>query len=442
MAGGGIVANAFNLAVVNLGGAASTAQGREGGELSVGIDRIGRTFSFGASAVLATPGFRDVAAMNDDPVPTRQITANAAYYMGRLGSIGVAWVQIDRPASATLVSLLGPPGSTPPGGPQPPSGVATENGSLPFLPAETSEVLTASYSVQLFHRMFLFADAFHDFARGGGDGASIGVTIPLGRRTSVSAGGNYQSGSPASGQVQVQQNVVNIGDVGYQAYLADGGSSHEFGQLLYKSPWALFTAGVDHSDGETTFRLEAQGAVSFADNRLFASNTVNQSFAVVDTDGVAGVHVLYENRPDGVTDASGRLLVPDLLSWDVNHLSIDPADVPIDAQVPYTERLVRPPDRSGVVVKFPIRKTNGALVVLVDETGHPIPVGSTATLRATGIVAPVGYDGEAFVENLGKTNQIDVQLPNDGRCIVAFSYAPSPGEIPKIGPLTCRKIEP
>jgi outer membrane usher protein len=231
---------------------------------------------------------------------------------------------------------------------------------------------------------------------------------------------------------------VNIGDWGYQAYLSGGNGDHEFGQLQYKSPWALVTAGVDHLDGETTVRLDAQGAFSFADNRLFASNTVTDSFAVVDTGGVGDVRVLYENRDDGKTDSSGRLLVPDLRAWDVNRLGIDPADVPIDAQVPYTERLVRPPDRSGVVVKFPIRRTNGALIVLVDATGHPLPVGSTATLEATGLAAPVGYDGQAFVEGLAKQNRVVVQLPNDGKCVVSFAYAPIAGQIPKIGPLTCR----
>ena len=300
-------------------------------------------------------------------------------------------------------------------------------------------MLTASYSVQLFQNVSVFATGFHDFARGGGGGASIGVTIPLGRRTSVSSTGSYQSGSPAYGQVQAQQSATNIGDWGYQAYVAAGGVDHEFGQLQYKSPWALLTVGLDHSAGGTTYRLEAQGALSLADNWLFASNAeFHDSFAVVDTDGVRGVHVFYENRPYGATDARGRLLAPDLLSWDVNRLSIDPADVPIDAQTPSMERLVRPPDRSGVVVKFPIRRTNGALLVLVDETGHPLPIGSTATLRATGSSAPVGYDGEAFLEGLAQHNQLVVQLPNDGRWVVSFDYAPVPGDIPKLGPLTCR----
>ena len=437
MAGGGIVANAFNFAVVNIGGAASAAQGHPGGELSVGIERMGRVFSFGASGIFATSDFRDIAAMNGEPVPLRQLSANATAYIGKWGSLGVAYVEVDQPPVSSQVTVTGPPAFNPPGGPSPPSGVGLGNGSLPFLPLENAKVLTATYSVQLRH-VYVYATGFHDFTRGGGDGLSIGLTVPLGRRSSITASANEQTGSPAYGQIEAQQSAVNIGDWGYQAYLASGNGDHEFGQLQYKSPWALVTAGVDHLGGATTFRLDAQGAFSFADNRLFASNTVTDSFAVVDTNGVGGVQVLYENRPDGKTDAGGRLLVPDLRAWDVNRLGIDPADVPIDAQVPYTERLVRPPDRSGVVVRFPIRRTNGALLVLVDATGHPIPVGSTATLEATGVGAAVGYDGQAFVEGLGKQNRLIVQLPNDGKCVVAFAYAPVAGQIPKIGPLTCR----
>jgi outer membrane usher protein len=439
MAGGGIVANAFDFAIINLGGAASRSQGVTGGELSVGVQRLGHTFSFGASAVLATTGFRDIASMNADPAPTRQITANASLSFGKWGTAGLAWLDVDRPAAAaSQVGLTGPPAFNPPGGPQPPSDVGLGGASLPFLPAQTSRILTGSYSVRAPHDIFIYADAFHDFARKGGSGASIGISIPLGRRGSASASGNYQGSSPAYGQVQAQQNVVNIGDVGYHAFASGPSSPHEFGEVDYKSPWSLLSAGVDHLNGSTSFRAQAQGAVSFADGAFFPSNTIDQSFAVVDT-GVRGVHVLYENRDVGRTDSSGRLLAPDLRSWDVNRLSIEPADVPIDAQVPYTERQVRPPDRSGIVVKFPIRKTNGALLMLVDEAGRPIPVGSSATLEATGVDYTIGYDGQAFVEGLQAQNRLVVLLPEGGRCVVGFAYAPLAGDIPKLGPLTCRR---
>jgi outer membrane usher protein len=81
------------------------------------------------------------------------------------------------------------------------------------------------------------------------------------------------------------------------------------------------------------------------------------------------------------------------------------------------------------------------LLVLIDESGHPLAVGSAATLQATGVSVSIGYDGQAFVENLSEQNRVVVQMPNDGRCVADFHYTPAPGEIPKIGPLTCRRSD-
>lgn len=232
--------------------------------------------------------------------------------------------------------------------------------------------------------------------------------------------------------------MVNIGDVGGQVSATAGSPARRLAELDYKSPWALLSAGADHSFGQTAYRATAQGALSFVDGGLFASNTINDSFAVVDTNGARGIHVLDENRPVGTTDASGRLLVPDLRSYDVNRIGIDPRDVPPDADVGQTTRLVRPQDRSGVVVRFRVRPSHGALLRLVIPGGGPIPLGSAATLLATGTTVPVGYDGEAFVQNLGARNRLSVVEPNGRTCTVAFAYRPQPRVLPTIGPLPCR----
>jgi outer membrane usher protein len=160
---------------------------------------------------------------------------------------------------------------------------------------------------------------------------------------------------------------------------------------------------------------------------------------VVDTSAVPGIRVSSENRPVEPTDGASRVLVPDLRSYDVNRLSIDPDDVPVDATVPFVTREVRPQDRSGVVVRFPVRVSHGALLRLVDESGRPLPVGSAAALAATGAAVPVGYDGEAYVEDLGPNNTLTVERPDERRCVVHFGYTPKPGEIPTLGPLVCRE---
>jgi outer membrane usher protein len=444
MAGGGVAVNVFNQGVINVAAATSNGSGRTGALVSSGGQRTGQVFSFGASATLADHNFRDIATVNGDPVPRRLLNANAGLALGRFGSFGIAYTGIDRDAVPAPISFFAPPGSFFPQTTTLPGSVLSASGGVfTFLPAQHAAILSASYSVPI-GNMSLYATGFYDFATGGSSGVLFGLTIPLGSRssinTSVGAGSGTNSGFA---QVQVEQSAVSIGDWGYQAFASAGSPNHGFAQLQYKSPWALVTAGVDRLDKQTALRAEAQGALAFADGGLFASNTINDSFAVVDTNGAEGISVLAENREVGRTDSAGRLLVPDLRSFDLNHIAIEPTDVPVDATIPYTTLDVRPQDQSGVVVRFPVKKSNGALLRLVDDVGSPLLIGSVATLTATGTAVPVGYGGEAFVEDLAPhDNQISVQAPDGRRCVVAFNYQAVPGEIPAIGPLACREKVP
>ena len=199
-------------------------------------------------------------------------------------------------------------------------------------------------------RVSFYATEFRTFTGAGTNGLQVGMIVPMGRNRSVSASG----ASDGSRQVQVQQTASQVGDWGYQAYVAGGNSNHEFVQGQYKAPLGLFTAGVDRNYGMTTLRVESQGAISFADKALFASNEIYDSFAVVDTRPLENIRVYQENRYAGTTGSSGRVLVPDLRAFELNHLSIEPTDVPADVALISDKRALRPQDRSGVVVKFPI----------------------------------------------------------------------------------------
>ena len=134
--------------------------------------------------------------------------------------------------------------------------------------------------------------------------------------------------------------------------------------------------------------------------------------------------------------------MPDLRSFDVNHIAINPDDIPPDPSILVGALDVRPQDRSGVVVKFPVQVSHGALLLLVDETGAVVPLGSIATLVATGEIVPVGFDGNAYVLDLGPHNELAVEMPKGERCIIAFDYKAIPGDIPTIGPLRCLRQKP
>jgi outer membrane usher protein len=434
MGGAGFAVNLHNFAILNVAVAGSTGPGSAGKLLSAGLQRNGAVLSLGVSATMADSHFRDVAAANGDLVPRLQLNANAGLTLERWGSFGVAYSSLDRDAAPSPVPIVVPPGST----------LATNefavDGVSYLQPAQHAHVLTLSYSVQV-GIASVFATGYRDFAQAGSSGVLIGLTIPLGRRASASANVGRASGATTE-QFQVQQSASRVGEWGYQAYVSHGPDLHEFAQGQYMSPWALVTAGVDHAGPQTSIRMEAQGALSYVDGGLFPSNTINDSFAVVDTNGLGKVRVLSENQVMGRTDSAGRLLVPDLRAFEINHLAIDPQDVPVDTTIGFTTLDVRPQDRTGVVVKFPVKVSHGALLRLVDAAGKPLPVGSAATLKTSGVAAPIGYDGEAYVVDLTAHNQLTVDLADGGRCAVAFEYTVVKGVIPTIGPLACGEVKP
>ena len=413
MAGAGGVQQIGHFGVVNFAAAGSSGWGHSGFEVVGGAQRIGRVFSLGGSATIATRDFRDIATMNGEGISRKQISGFSSVYLRRFGSLGVAYAGIDQAAPAAQIS------------------------STPVFP-QHSKIVSANYSVTVHHLTF-YATEFKNVATSqGSNGLQAGIMIPFGRRSSVNVSGT----SDGSAQIQAQQSAALIGEWGYNAYVSAGNSNHAFGQVQYKSPSALLTAGVDESGGSTTLRMETQGAVSIADHGVFASNTIYDSFAIVDTGPVSHVHVLQENRDVGKTNSSGRLLVADLRSFDLNHLAITATDVPADVTLDTATRTMRPQDRSGVVVRFPVKFSHAALVQLVDEHGRAIPVGSSATLVGSTETVPVGYDGSAYVEDLSAKNEVKVVRADGASCTVRFEYKALAGEIPSIGPLRCVEKRP
>ncbi len=445
--GAGVAVNLFNLGVLNASAAASQSAGRTGTQFSLGAQRSARVLSLGASATVASRDYMDTAAANGDPVPRLQLSASAAASFSRYGTFGIAYTGIDSDTPARPIDVFIPAGE-----PVISNGIVV-SGTTVLQQAQHAHVLTASYSVQI-RNMSISLTATRDFSQGGNSALLASLTIPLGTRSSVSVSGGSGGGSGTGlgtgtgtqsefaspyGQVQFQQSASAIGDWGASAFASTQVPAQAFAQAQYMAPFALLTGGVARTGTLTSARLEQQGAVSVIDGGVFPSNTVNDSFAIVDTSGTPNIHVQYQNRDAGATDASGRLLVPGLQSYGDNKISILPTDLPPDTTVDATTKEVRPPDRSGVIVSFPMKVSHGALLHLVDRKGAVLPLGSIVTLNSTGATFPVGYDGEAYLVDLQPHDAIDVLLPDRvTHCHADFDYRARPGDIPDIGPLPCQ----
>ena len=418
---GGALFGLGRLGVLSLNVSASTAAtglgAMSGGQLAIGYELIARPISFNLSAIKATRGYRDIAARAGDPPPRSSILALVSFDLRRLGSLSVGLTRSDTSFS------LGPRAQAFQ------QRVGTFSTSF-----DRATLLTATYIVRLGRGIDLYANCLRDFDRAGSMVAVVGATIILGTRTTASAA-LTSNDHGTDGSAQSYRPVTEPGDFGYRLLANSGAAALVLAEARYRGNWGEVSAGIERVQGQVAGRAGLQGSIVIADGGLLAGNTLNGSFAIVDT-GLPDVAVLRDNRPAGRTDAQGRLLVPNLRAFEANRLSIDPLSLPDDALPGVVALNVRPRGQVGVTAHFEARHVRAARVRIIDARGVAMPAGSRAILNDTGEEVPVGYDGEVYLTDLGAHNRLTIALSEARTCTATFdaeSQLP-----PLIGPVICR----
>lgn len=268
-----------------------------------------------------------------------------------------------------------------------------------------------------------------------------GVTVALDERTTWSTS-VQRDRNQTFGIIDASRPIDGDGGFGWHTQARagqDGGGLVEAGWL-----GRLGQATVGASDiGPGRYGYaDVNGALVLMGGHAFASRRIDDAFAVVSTEGTPDIPVLQENRRTGVTDDRGLLLVSRLNAWQDNRLAIDPIDLPADARIQRVEAVVAPADRSGVLVRFPVRYVRAASVVLVDTRGAPLPVG-TRVDTGRGDPAWVGYDGMTYLDSLqGAHTPLRATLPDGSTCTARLDYPASATQLPRLGPIACMGTPP
>lgn len=302
---------------------------------------------------------------------------------------------------------------------------------------EESQVVGASYSQQVFKNVSLYASAFADLEKKDNFGVFAGLSMPLGGDYSASAGVDSSGGAARVTASVAKSERLENGNFSWRAQTSEGQSSHRSASATYRSPWARFEAGVQQADKDFRATAQVDGAIAIAGGGVFASNRIDDSFAIVDA-GAPGVQVLHENRKYGKTNSQGKILVTGLNSYEKNSIAIDPASLPVDARIPATKEIVVPASQSGVKVDFGIKTdANASLVNFVGASGAPLEVGLIGRLNGSDQEIVIGYDGQAYVEGLGRSNEITVDMGDGRECRATFKYQAKKGEQSVIDGVPC-----
>ncbi len=254
-----------------------------------------------------------------------------------------------------------------------------------------------AYSRSLGPRVQAYASALHALAGSGGDNVVIGFSAIFGRGTS---GGVQWTQDERAGAASFGVQHSPDGKLGWSYGAAADGRDKGIrqAQVAVATERGSFGLGAAGFGSHAAASASVQTGIALLDGHSYWTRPVQQSFAAVETGEVAGVHVYRENQLVGTTGAGGRLLVPDLLPFTANQLSIDDHDLPMGVSLLSADSRTVPPANAGVSVRFAVSAEKSQAFRLVDSQGVPIAAGTLLRLDGQPLPLPVGYDGLVYAE--------------------------------------------
>lgn len=387
--------------------AGSHSRSSNGGLILLGIDRQARPWSLGARTQWTTHDFTQVGLLPQQLAPVQLSSFTVGYTAGTAGSIGIAYVtQHNRDQADARIATLS---------------YSVSLGRIGSFSVSAVRNLVGDVNTTIFALLSIPLDPSTSvsfspqFVRGGSSGNRNDFTTTLQRNLPLGEGYGYRLLSRSDGSKQASYSLQN--NVG------------------------TYTVEAAQSLGATATRLNVSGGVALLGGDAFLSRRIDQSFAVARIPDYPNVRILVDNQPAGRTDASGNALIPRLRAYDRNVISIDQRDVPLDAEIGALKLEAVPYFRSGVGLRFPIKRSRGATLTIQLDDGKPLPVGASVQIVGEDKTYAVGYDGEAYVVGLGPTNRLRASWRGQS-CEFDVPFTASTDPLPHLGTFICKGVKP
>jgi outer membrane usher protein len=242
--------------------------------------------------------------------------------------------------------------------------------------------------------------------------------------------------------VQIQKDLPAGSGTGYRLLAGNDvqGARLEAGYAL-QTDVGNASVEVGQVGRSTAYRLTASGGVGLVEGHGFLSRRLSESFGLAQVPGYPGIGVYVNQQLVGRTDAQGLAVVPRLLPYQRNALTIESTELPLDADIRSTQVEASPYFRSGLLFKFDVQRTRSALVTIELEGGSPLPVGAVVRLGEGTEEFPVAQRGEVYITGVAATNRIQA-LWKGQTCTMDFELPTADTPIQHAGPLRCAGVKP
>jgi len=262
----------------------------------------------------------------------------------------------------------------------------------------------ATVTAQVARKVYAFGRATRSrFDNGWHTEVSVGVSVALAARTNATASIASIDGRAAA-NFEAQRSLPLGEGIGYRLQAASGSDDSAGARLQYQSRYGRAEVARETVNGSAGSSATVAGGIIAIGGAVFASRPVEDGFAVIRVPGVGGVRGFLSNQEVGRTNRRGDLLIPNLLPYYANRLSIADQDVPLDHGVSEVEQAVAPPYRGGAVVVFSAGQIQGVAGTVTIVQGDKVVVPEFGDLVVVDgerrIESPVGRGGSFYLEDL------------------------------------------
>lgn len=251
------------------------------------------------------------------------------------------------------------------------------------------------------------------------------------------------SGAGTTAAVTLQRPASSqVPSLGYLLSASGGtGGASGFVSADYRGQYGDLLTDAGISSGTRSYSANAAGGIVFINGKLFATQALTDSYALVDAGGLANVRILANGVVAGRTDRNGFLVVPNIGSYYDNTISIFSADAPIDYSIDAQSEHLAPMYKSGGIVRFGLNRVRPVTGNLIARVGGHEMIPAFGILEVSSGVqtlrSDIGEGGEFYFDNLSAGVHAATVKFRDGECRFALIVPQTTATFIKLGTVTC-----
>jgi len=170
---------------------------------------------------------------------------------------------------------------------------------------------------------------------------------------------------------------------------------------------------------------------------LSASRPIADSFALVET-GKSQVPIQVGGRTLGVTGNDGRVLIPEISAFYENRIQIPLEVLPLNYTLSEPVQYLRPPSRSGSVLRFDLQRFTAVEGSLSRDDGTAVSASAIQlTLHDQIYRGEVGKAGYFYLENLPPGRYAGTVMDAKRPCVFYLTIVESDDVVQSLGQIPC-----